>query len=186
MDTIEELPVVTPSGVADTNQAALCKVCQRARTRIQPDLTGRVLACALCEHVDATVAALHGAKLLTPLNRNDHGDDDVLLHRIFRGDVHGTATAVFQEFHRAAVRAMHEKAQADGVRHLAVRYPGGGPWGLLVDWARWQEHFPPSTAASVEAYLRYLAKVHPWALLVERRLSEPGWLAGLVEGAARD
>lgn len=184
MSTIEEFPVVTPSGVADTHSAALCKVCQRALTRFRPDPAGRVLACGRCERVDATVAALHGAKLLTPLNRHDHGYDDVLLHRIFVEDARGTVTARFQEFHAAAIRAMHDAACADGVRHLVVTYPGSNGWTLLVDWTRWQRHFPPSTAASVEAYLRYLAKVHPWALLVERRLSEPGWLDALVQGAA--
>ena len=183
MDAIEEFPVVTPSGVADTNQAALCKVCQRAKTRIQPDPAGRVLACTLCERVDATVAELHGARLLTPLNRNDYAPHDVLYHRLFDGDVLGTRTARFQEHHTDALIRMNELAFAEGTRHLVVRHPGGWWRGLLVDWERWQQRFPASLSASVRAYELYLTRVHAWALEVEPRLHDSRWLIELVGGS---
>ncbi len=180
VDTIEEFPIVTPSGVADTFSALLCEVCQRARPRLQPDRFGRVLACETCLHVDATFGGLHGARLLTPLDRDRVREEDALHHRLFGHD--DSLTARHQHFHAVQLRAMNDEATAGGVRHLVVTYPHGGFRALFVDWDRWRLHFPASLGASVEGYLRYVRKVHPWALEVEPRLLRPQWLSGLLDG----
>ena len=185
MSTIEQFAIATPNGLADTPSAALCRVCQRAKTRMQPDHAGRILACDLCLHIDAAVAALHGARLLTPLNRHDHAPDEVLYHRLFDVDSTGTRTARFQEFHAAALITMNDMAVAEGTRHLVVTYPYGPRYALFVDWQRWQERFPASLGASIRSYELYLTRVHPWALAVEPRLLEPEWLTGLLGGGAR-
>ncbi|GEL95895.1 hypothetical protein [Cellulomonas composti] len=164
--------VVTPLGRAAVTSDELCHVCRRAR--ITP---AGALACELCLAVDAALGARFRTDLFTPLDTR--GTDDVLYHRLW-GDGDESRHARLVAEHRAGLEAMRALAEAEGLRYLVVTSPHAPRHTSFVDWPRWRRRFPPSLDASVRAYRTYLTLVHAWALEVEPRLLEPGWLEHVV------
>jgi len=165
--------VVTPAGRANVPSDELCHVCHRGRARPEHG----VLACETCLAVDAALGARYRTDLFTPLDQ--HAPDDVLYHRLWgHGDEtrHGRLAA----FHGAGVAHLRALAEAEGERYLVVASPHAPRELLFVDWPRWRHRFPASLDTSVRAYRAYLGEVHPWALDVEPRLAEPGWLELVV------
>lgn len=165
----QPLVVVTPRGRAAVPSDELCRVCRRAR--LDPG-TG-VLACEICLAVDALLGERELVEQLTPLD--PHGAGSVLHHRLW-GGLDGSSGARLTAFHDAGLRAMRDLAAAEGTHYLVVTSPRLASRARLVDWPRWRRRFPPSLAASVRAYRAYLTAVHPWALELEPRVTEPGWL----------
>ena len=104
-----------------------------------------------------------------------------MLHVRLFGHADRSQSAQHQDWHGRRLVAMNDEATAAGVRHLVVTYPHGSHYALFVDWERWQVHFPATLEASMEAYQRYLTKLHPWALEVEPRLLDPQWLTRLID-----
>jgi hypothetical protein len=47
-----------------------------------------------------------------------------------------------------------------------------------VALATWQQWFPPSRAASADAFARLIAAQQPWLLEIEPRLADVAWLEG--------
>jgi hypothetical protein len=47
-----------------------------------------------------------------------------------------------------------------------------------VPLPRWQEWFPPSRAASADAFVRLIGLQQPWLIEMEPRIGNVGWLAG--------
>ena len=147
----------------------LCKVCRRVPLRNQKPWSW--FGCESCRAVDRRAAALFGGRRILPLGQ--HSIMNGASIRLSTPDGPGL-TARFEQF-AALGRGWQDLdawAVLEGDRLVAQLPEEGRRADEQVPLPQWQEWFPPSRAASADAFVRLIGLQQPWLIDMERLVGD--------------
>ena len=153
----------------------LCKVCRRVPLRNQKPWSW--FGCESCRAVDRRAASLFGGRRILPLGQ--HSIMNGASIRLSTPEGPGL-TATFEQF--AALgrgwQDLDSWAVLEGDRLVAQIPEEVRRADEQVPLPRWQEWFPPSRAASADAFVRLIGLQQPWLIEIEPQVGDHAWLAG--------
>jgi hypothetical protein len=151
----------------------LCKVCRRVPLRNQQPWSW--FSCETCRAVDRRAAVLFGGRRILPLGQ--HSIMNGLGIPLSTPEGPGL-TARFEQF-VALGRGWEDLdawAALEGERLVSGIPSAGSRTDEAVPLATWQQWFPPSREASIDAFARLIALQQPWLVDVDPRVSDAAWL----------
>ena len=153
----------------------LCHVCRRAPLRNSAPWSW--FGCSPCRDVDAWAARALGGQRILPLGQ--HSIMNGVGIELSTPDGPGRDATIDQ---LVAVgqgwRQLDEWCTAESERLVAEVRERCGDVPGSVSLPQWQQWFPPSQAASADAFSRLLRTQQAWLIDVDPRLGDVAWLVG--------
>lgn len=176
--------------------ATACHLCGREAVAIRSRFSW-TFACPTCRRIDRALALPYGARSMTPLEGQDGENRGTMFERVHPDLADRTHRTESTSTGRLVVSITDDvPASATGLVRLRrfrverlvamASALDPEPVGPFVNWARWQQAFPASAAASAAAYQEFVRTAHPWIDSVEPRVADLEWLITLATGAPRE
>ncbi|MBU6347598.1 MAG: hypothetical protein KGQ38_03180 [Actinomycetales bacterium] len=172
---VSETYVTISTGDLSDSTIELCHICARGLAQTNTDAGYR--ACRNCLTFDAVLGAEFDGRMFLPLGRHlaDNG-------AILDFDAQEIAQQAQSDAVAAIVAAWEALTawRSAQVRELARN--AGWQVGDSITLTQWQDTFPPSTEASLDAYLKLIETSHSWVFGLASHTRSRQWFIGGATG----